>query len=140
MKINKQKLDRYLFNKYSLHIGAILLGVIGLYLMNLYNDYFKKKEQEEYKKDIIDTHNELNGYIIDYSMSKVYAGTKLATLSTGDKFFVSTTPYDRSGYSLFDCLRQGDHLYKPSNTDSIFVTKPDGRKFFFMAYWKYGSN
>jgi len=140
MKINKQILVRYFYNKYLLTIGAILLGIIGVYLMNIYDEYYEKKEKKEFRKNIIDIHDKLNGYVVDYFWSKVYSGTKLATLSSGEKFFVSTTPYDKKGYALLDCLDIGDHLYKPRDTDSIFVTKPDGSKFFFMAYWKYGSN
>ncbi len=132
MKINRQFLDRYLFNKYSLvTIVFILVGIIGLYLGNLYDDYFEKKEREEYKTNIVNVYTKLDGYVVEYSMSKVYAGTKLVTLSTGDKFFVSTASSD-----LLDYLDKGDHIYKPANTDSIFVTKPDGKEFFTMAYWK----
>ena len=135
MKINRQFLDRYLLNKYSLStVVLILAGIMGLYLSNLYDNYFEKKERDEYKTNIVNIYTKLDGYVVDYSMSMVYAGTKLATLSTGEKFFVSTASSD-----LLDYLDKGDHIYKPANTDSIFVTKPNGKRNFTMAYWKRGS-
>ncbi|MDR2948025.1 MAG: hypothetical protein LBV71_02335 [Prevotella sp.] len=133
MKINRQLFDRYLFNKYFIStVVFILVGIIGLYLSNLYDDYFEKKERGEYKKNIVDIYIKLDGYVVDYSMSMVFAGTKLATLSTGEKFFIRTVPY-----GLLSCLDEGDYLYKPANTDSIFVTKPDGTRFLFIApHWR----
>lgn len=132
MEKNRQFLNQYLFNKYSLSTAVLILaGIIGLYLSNLYDNYLEKEERFEYKTNIVNVYTKLDGYVVDYSMSMVYAGTKLATLSTGEKFFVSTASSD-----LLDYLNKGDHIYKPANTDSIFVTKPNGEKFFTMAYWK----
>jgi len=138
MKINKEKLEKFIFNKYTLNIGVILVGALGIYLMLIYRDYCMKKENEEYKMDLVDIHTKLDGYVVDYSWSKANSGTKLVTLSTGDKFFTyvpsTNYAYNRGSNNLFDCLNEGDHLYKPANTDSIFVTKPDGTVFFFIAF------
>lgn len=137
MKINKQLLDRYLLNKYALTIVGLLLFIIAIYLGKLYNEHYEKKEKEEYKTDIVHVNSELKGYVVDYSMSKVYAGTKLANLSSGQKFFVyipvSNSVYKGKMNNLFYGLEEGDFLYKPTNTDSIFVIKPDGNRFLFIA-------
>lgn len=138
MKINKQFLNKYLFKGSTLTIITFALAPVLIYSMFQIDNYLTKRENEEYKFNISDKiDKDISGYLVKYSWSDVYSGIKLATLSSGDKFFVTSRSlnyaYEESCYDLFDCLKRGDYISKPANTDSIFVIKRNGRKYFYLA-------
>jgi len=41
--------------------------------------------------------------------------------------------YNNRYATLLRCLEKNDYVYKPANTDSIFIIKPNGEKYFFIA-------
>ncbi len=126
MKI-KQFIDKIFASPFWLHFVSIIISIVFFFLLDIWTKYVKDKENREYKK-IVNIHSKIDGYVVDYSWSNSYKGTRLATLSTGEKLFVT------SKYDLIDFLEKGDHLYKSANSDTLIVTTINGRKNIFIVW------
>lgn len=120
--------------KYIINIGVILLLPLCWYIFQLKDNYFERKESI-YKLDLVYVKAELNGIVTKSSMSEVYAGKQLVDLSTNEKFYISIPSINWAYSRKYNILvvEKLDYIYKPANTDSIFIVKPNGKKFFFIA-------
>jgi len=115
-------------------LGILLIGLIFLshYLIERHMKNSRKREDKEYM-DIQKSYLEYKGVISSKKMSDGYAGTVLFELRNGVKFRIYETSinYSIGNIDLTSFMTYGDSIYKPDNTDSIYIYRK-GKEYHFI--------
>ena len=120
-----------------------LLPIIGLIIMCIpiffWQDFYEWRDNkknrliEEYPS-IKDINKELKSKVVHKQISPFFSGTYLFHLSNGDKFSLANQErnyqYEKLHSNLMRMLSVGDSIYKPKNTDSIYVFRNKSRYYF----------
>lgn len=115
----------------------ILMSYITYLIYSYSWDLQKQKEREniEYATTIQHVRKELKGRVVKYEKSRFINLRYIIDLSTSEKLKIYETPInhaykdDRKFFISF--LQKGDSIFKPANSDSIFVFR-DNRKYLWV--------
>lgn len=120
------------------YIGLISGIFIFIYYLQFDYNYENKKELENIDYPALEENfsNEYKGRLVYYELSSRNKGSFLIQLSNGDK--VSLSPYPTKNYKYFtsslkDILSVGDSIYKPKNSDTIYVFKKNNIYYFRLG-------
>lgn len=134
MKINN------LFNS-KLSLLFLIVGLILICIPIVFWKYIIEYRENDKQKLIleypllINVKKEIRGKIATIRISNYYSGTSLYYLSNEEKFRLSgltiNYDYNKLNNDLMNMLSVGDSIYKPANSDSIYVYRKD-KKFYFI--------
>ena len=93
----------------------------------------RQREDREYTP-IDNSPREFKGMIISTKMSAYWKGTQVVHLSN-DKFTTSssTRNYEYGGGEMASFMHVGDSIYKPANTDSIYIYRGNKTYYFRLG-------
>jgi transposase len=119
--------------KYIILLLMLILGIFLFFVMN--ND----KNKYQSLKDEFPIINNLNfqkfsGQITKKETHMSMRGVYLVSLSNGQKFSIGGTSLNYLygvDFDLIKFIAVGDSIFKPSNTDSIFIYR-NTRKYYFV--------
>nr|WP_321453163.1 hypothetical protein [uncultured Carboxylicivirga sp.] len=116
------------------HLPKFIIALpIGFLIMTIIGTYFQNKEWEEHSEVTYQT--ELKGEI---KVAKTN-GAVLIEFSNGNKFRLNYSDnYNYTPSSMSQFIRIGDHVYKPINSDSIFIFR-NSKKYFFLLGQRIGN-
>lgn len=123
-------------NSLRTFLGILVIGII-IFVM-VYNDFSmnnqRKKEDDEYIQ-IEKYKNEYKGRLLSKQISKGYKGLTLMHLTNNAKFSISesTRNYLYSGQDLDYFIQIGDSIFKPANSDSLFIIRKDRTYYFIIG-------
>jgi len=99
----------------------------------------KQREKEDAKFPKIESFSlEIKGRLVKIGGSNAYAGRKLLYFSNGQKAAVSHDifNYEISNVSIEYFMQPGDSIYKPSNSDSIFIYRGNETYYFLLGKYR----
>ena len=111
-----------------LSITVVCLSLLAL--------YFRGKWEDQNYPVLSAIESELSGKVEKLYFSISNKGTYLVKLNRGGnfRFLASNTyNYEYSPHSLYDLIAIGDSIYKPKNTDSIYVFRNKSRYYFIAG-------
>lgn len=93
----------------------------------------ERQKQSEIYKDLESTNDSIAGIIISLKRSGYWAGSTLICLSGGEKYMGSKVSYNynNSSKSLLKFIQNGDSIFKPANSDSLYVYRK-GKEYYFI--------
>lgn len=109
------------------------IGIIVLLCLYFFINKKSAQEGQEYP-DIGSLYtNEIKGSVKKYSIGWKYKGTKQITLSSNMNFLLygSTYNFQYGEPNLMALITVGDSIFKPANSDSIYLYK-NGVKLYFI--------
>lgn len=127
-------------NKGNVLVNLLVILIFGwiIYLI-VTTDSRSQKEQEvedaQFPK-IENMDKECKGRLAKTGISKAYTGRTLLYFSNGQKAAITdnTFNYTISKVNLMSFVQVGDSIYKPANTDSIFIYR--GNKIYYFRLGK----
>ena len=124
MKINRPK-----------SILSLLIIPIGLaWLLWTPEESEKQRKERRIYPILGDINDTLSGCVLFAKMSNVWNGTFIVMLNNYKGFSIfGTTSNENYRNSIFGYfIQKGDSIYKPANTDSIFVFRGDKEYYFIF--------
>lgn len=117
--------------KYMFSTLALLIGITW-FLWTPSESESQLKEQMIYPR-LDDISNSICGSVFSIRQSKTRNGTHIIMLNNNQGFSISGVTSNRNykSYRLFEFLQTNDSIYKPANTDSIYIWR-DNKKYFFV--------
>jgi hypothetical protein len=114
-----------------------IVAVVILYSSLGQKDEMKTKREKELKEypDIENVFTEYKGIVINSHLSKGMVGAKSITLNNGQKFLVSSDTWNRKYKkgAMMEFIQIGDSIYKPANSDSIFIYRGNKTYYFLLG-------
>lgn len=123
-------------NSLQTFLGILVVGIIIFFI--IYNnsniDNKRKKEDNEYIQ-IEMSNKEYKGRVLSKQRSKGYTGLTLVHLTNNIKFSISGggRNYMYSNQDLNYFMQIGDSIFKPYNTDSIYIFRNNKTYYFILG-------